>query len=221
MCIVHHQQTQEYTASRAYSLALWIAPFSKGCNPGCLNGQYFTKNSVPCFTGQSAPLKQALELSLWLLEKRERFKSWRQEVQFVYPSSYTPVVAPDIFMGVLTFTQGSVCLFHFSWQAHSNLSLSALLLWVLPRVKKTKLLFPNSSLTTRQWYISIIISAAPFKKQPQKVSKIKESKRKQMTEPFRLARGTLQTDQRTSPDVPDPAPMGVFYSTSFLVNKRN
>lgn len=74
------------------------------------------------------------------------------------------MVAPDIFMGVLTFTQGSVCLFHFFWQACSNLSLSALLLWVLRRVRKTKHLFPNSSLTTRQWYISINNICCPFQK---------------------------------------------------------
>lgn len=37
-------------------------------------GQYFTKFYVTCSTGQSVPLKQALELSSRILEKRQCFK---------------------------------------------------------------------------------------------------------------------------------------------------
>lgn len=42
----------------------------------------------------------------------------------------------------------------------------------------------------------LIISATPFKKEPQKAGKTKDSKTKQMSESFRLAQGTVQADQR-------------------------
>lgn len=150
MCIVHHQQTQEYTASRAYSLAPWIAPFSKGCKPGCLN------------------LGSTLLNTMWLAPQDNQFL-WNRLLSYLHgywrkgSASKLKTVSPVCVSFILYSNGSSRHLQGLLLRALSapftsdgrHVVISALLLWVLPRVKKMKLLFPNSSLTTRQWYISI------------------------------------------------------------------
>lgn len=187
MCIAHHQQTLEYTARRAYSLALWIAPFSKGCNPECLNlGSTLLK--AVCFVPQLVPVHLACacssETDSWIIFMITREKVMLQKLKTVSP----------VCVFFVLYSSGSCRHLHGGADFHSEFS-SASSISSNRHVVISLFLhccsefYPESKnfyFQTIPWppdsdISQLIISASPFKKQSQKVSKIKESKRKQMT----------------------------------------